>query len=65
MDVNDHTCDEESEGLIPPAPEAKSAAEVIQAEDDPVFRGSGVIGTFAAHSPKLMEQSIQQTKEQQ
>ena len=38
MHVNDHTCDEDSEGLIPSAPEDKSAAEVIQAEDDPVFR---------------------------
>ena len=44
---------------------AMSAAERIQIEDILIFCGSGVIGAFAAHSPKLMEQSIQQTKDQQ
>jgi len=44
---------------------AMSAAERIQIEDILIFCGSGVIGAFAAHFSKLMEQVFQHTKEEQ
>ena len=45
--------------------EMMAVVDGIQTEGISIFCGSGVIRTFAMHSPKLMEQSIQQTKEQQ